>query len=54
MNPRTVAYRKLTKRIRESMRRDFYRLMPQDAGAKSPAEQFDESHKRWLQNGRGE
>lgn len=50
MNPRTVPYHKLPKRIRESMRRDFYKLMSQDVEAKSPAQQFDESHKIWKEN----
>ena len=49
INPRTIPYHKLPKRIRESMRRDFYKVMPQDADVKSPAQQFDESHAKWLE-----
>ena len=50
INPRTIPYHKLPKRIRESMRRDFYKVMPQDVEVKSPAQQFDESHKIWKES----
>lgn len=50
MNPRKVPYHKLTKRIRESMRKEFYTLMPQDKKQLSPAEQFDLTHKEWEKN----
>ena len=50
LNVRKIPYHKLPKRIRESMRRDFYKVMPQDVEAKSPAEQFDESHDKWKES----
>lgn len=54
LNVRKIPYHKLPKRIRESMRRDFYKVMPQDVEAKSPAQQFDESHKKWVEGGKDE
>ncbi len=50
---------KLTELLPESVKRavallddEFIRVNPNHKQVKSPAQQFDESHKRWVEGGR--